>query len=181
MGILALLDEQCLFPKATDKSLVEKLLVNHAKHPKFVIPEMRAKSDFAVIHYAGRVDYSADQWLMKNMDPLNENVVALFQNSSDPFVVSIWKDGKLFEKRIVEKRSLRMTESIFGTQLCQSWRAVLADSNDRVTKHQRDRGKSHKQGKVLVLLTIRRRLVQKSIVLPPTFQFFFFKPCILLS
>lgn len=94
MGILALLDEQCLFPKATDKSLVEKLLVNHAKHPKFVIPEMRAKSDFAVIHYAGRVDYSADQWLMKNMDPLNENVVALFQNSSDPFVVSIWKDGK---------------------------------------------------------------------------------------
>ncbi|KAL3981567.1 Myosin-10 [Acanthocheilonema viteae] len=94
MGILALLDEQCLFPKATDKSLVEKLLVNHSKHPKFVIPEMRAKSDFAVIHYAGRVDYSADQWLMKNMDPLNENVVALFQNSSDPFVVSIWKDAE---------------------------------------------------------------------------------------
>ncbi|VDD97395.1 unnamed protein product [Enterobius vermicularis] len=73
MGILALLDEQCLFPKATDKSFVEKLFVNHSKHPKFVIPEMRAKSDFAVIHYAGRVDYSADQWLMKNMDPLNEN------------------------------------------------------------------------------------------------------------
>ncbi|VDN52209.1 unnamed protein product [Dracunculus medinensis] len=94
MGILALLDEQCLFPKATDKSLVEKLFVNHAKHPKFVIPEMRAKSDFAVIHYAGRVDYSADQWLMKNMDPLNENVVAVFQNSSDPFVVSIWKDAE---------------------------------------------------------------------------------------
>ncbi|VDN06059.1 unnamed protein product [Thelazia callipaeda] len=94
MGILALLDEQCLFPKATDKSLVEKLFVNHAKHPKFVIPEMRAKSDFAVIHYAGRVDYLADQWLMKNMDPLNENVVALFQNSSDAFVVNIWKDGK---------------------------------------------------------------------------------------
>ena len=93
MGILALLDEQCLFPKATDKSLVEKLFVNHSKHPKFVVPEMRSKSDFAVIHYAGRVDYLADQWLMKNMDPLNENVVALFQNSTDPFVVNIWKDG----------------------------------------------------------------------------------------
>ncbi|KAH7730716.1 myosin-9 [Aphelenchoides avenae] len=94
MGILALLDEQCLFPKATDKSLVEKLLVNHERHPKFVVPEMRAKSDFAILHYAGRVDYSADQWLMKNMDPLNENVVALMQNSSDPFVVNIWKDAE---------------------------------------------------------------------------------------
>lgn len=50
-------------------------------------------SFFKVVHYAGRVDYSADQWLMKNMDPLNENVVALMQNATDPFVVNIWKDG----------------------------------------------------------------------------------------
>ncbi|KJH42901.1 myosin head [Dictyocaulus viviparus] len=95
MGLLALLDEQCLFPKATDKTLVEKLQKTHSKHPKFIVPDMRAKSDFAVVHYAGRVDYSADQWLMKNMDPLNENVVALMQSSTDSFVCSIWKDGKL--------------------------------------------------------------------------------------
>uniref|UniRef100_A0A914YEA6 Myosin heavy chain n=1 Tax=Panagrolaimus superbus TaxID=310955 RepID=A0A914YEA6_9BILA len=94
MGILALLDEQCLFPKATDKSFVEKLLVNHEKHPKFVVPEVRSRSDFAVVHYAGRVDYVAEQWLTKNMDPLNENVVALMQNSTDPFVVNIWKDAE---------------------------------------------------------------------------------------
>lgn len=31
---------------------------------------------------------------MKNMDPLNDNVVALLQNSSDPFVVNIWKDAE---------------------------------------------------------------------------------------
>ncbi|KAJ1374675.1 Myosin-10 [Parelaphostrongylus tenuis] len=89
MGLLALLDEQCLFPKATYKILVEKLHRTHNKHPKFIVPDMRAKSDFAVVHYAGRVDYSADQWLMKNMDPLNENVVALMQASTDPFVGSI--------------------------------------------------------------------------------------------
>ena len=32
---------------------------------------------------------------MKNMDPLNENVVSLLQSSSDAFVCAIWKDGKL--------------------------------------------------------------------------------------
>lgn len=94
MGILALLDEQCLFPKATDRSFVEKLSANHERNPKFVVPEMRARSDFGVVHYAGRVDYAADKWLMKNMDPLNENVVALMQNSQDPFVQGIWKDGE---------------------------------------------------------------------------------------
>ena len=31
---------------------------------------------------------------MKNMDPLNENVVLLLQGSQDPFVVQIWKDGQ---------------------------------------------------------------------------------------
>jgi hypothetical protein len=38
----------------------------------------------------------ADQWLMKNMDPLNDNIVALLQVSSDPFTRDIWKDGKFF-------------------------------------------------------------------------------------
>ena len=29
---------------------------------------------------------------MKNMDPLNDNVVSLFANSSDWFVATLWKD-----------------------------------------------------------------------------------------
>ncbi|XGW32496.1 hypothetical protein V3C99_017221 [Haemonchus contortus] len=111
MGLLALLDEQCLFPKATDKTLVEKLQKTHSKHPKFIVPDMRAKSDFAVVHYAGRVDYSADQWLMKNMDPLNENVVALMQSSTDPFVCGIWKDAEFAGICAAE-----MNETAFGVR-----------------------------------------------------------------
>ncbi|XP_053393233.1 myosin-10-like isoform X7 [Mercenaria mercenaria] len=92
MGILALLDEECWFPKATDKTFVDKLIAQHSTHPKFEKPDFRAEADFSMIHYAGKVDYSANQWLMKNMDPLNENVVSLLQTSSDPFVAAIWKD-----------------------------------------------------------------------------------------
>ncbi len=33
-----------------------------------------------------------ESWLMKNMDPLNDNVVSLLANSSDTFVSSLWKD-----------------------------------------------------------------------------------------
>ena len=94
MGIMALVDEECWFPKATDKSYVEKLVQAHTTHPKFLKSDFREKADFSVIHYAGKVDYLADQWLMKNMDPLNENVVSLLQASQDQFVVNIWKDGQ---------------------------------------------------------------------------------------
>ncbi|CAF0851620.1 unnamed protein product [Didymodactylos carnosus] len=92
MGILSLLDEECWFPKATDRTYVDKLINSHAQHPKFGKPNFKSTSDFSIIHYAGKVEYSADQWLMKNMDPLNDNVVALLQTANDPFTRDLWKD-----------------------------------------------------------------------------------------
>ncbi|KAI9533392.1 Myosin-9 [Dissostichus eleginoides] len=92
-GILALLDEECWFPKATDKSFVEKVLQEQGTHPKFFKPKkLKDEADFCVIHYAGKVDYKADEWLMKNMDPLNDNVASLLNQSTDKFVSELWKD-----------------------------------------------------------------------------------------
>ncbi|KAF7232777.1 hypothetical protein EG68_07882 [Paragonimus skrjabini miyazakii] len=95
LGILALLDEECFFPKATDKSFVEKLLKTQESHPKLCKPEFRSTADFGVMHYAGRVDYISAQWLTKNMDPLNDNVVALFLASNDPLVQAIYQDAEI--------------------------------------------------------------------------------------
>uniref|UniRef100_A0A8C2BFW8 Myosin, heavy chain 11b, smooth muscle n=1 Tax=Cyprinus carpio TaxID=7962 RepID=A0A8C2BFW8_CYPCA len=92
-GILALLDEECWFPKATDVSFVEKLTNTHSSHCKFSKPKnLKEKTFFTVQHYAGKVDYNATSWLTKNMDPLNDNVTALLCNSSSAFVQDIWKD-----------------------------------------------------------------------------------------
>lgn len=55
MGIMALVDEECWFPKATDKSYVEKLVQAHTTHPKFLKSDFREKADFSIIHYAGKV------------------------------------------------------------------------------------------------------------------------------
>ncbi|XP_050783396.1 myosin-10-like isoform X6 [Gopherus flavomarginatus] len=92
-GVLALLDEECWFPKATDKSFVEKLIQEQGGHPKFQKPrQLRDKADFCILHYAGKVDYKADEWLMKNMDPLNDNVATLLHQSTERFTAELWKD-----------------------------------------------------------------------------------------
>uniref|UniRef100_A0A673BM28 Myosin-10 n=1 Tax=Sphaeramia orbicularis TaxID=375764 RepID=A0A673BM28_9TELE len=92
-GVLALLDEECWFPKATDKTFVDKLIQEQGTHTKFQKPrQLKDKADFCIIHYAGKVDYKADEWLMKNMDPLNDNVATLLHQSTDKFVAELWKD-----------------------------------------------------------------------------------------
>uniref|UniRef100_A0A1I8HGS0 Paramyosin n=1 Tax=Macrostomum lignano TaxID=282301 RepID=A0A1I8HGS0_9PLAT len=112
MGIFAILDEECWFPKATDKSFVEKLQRNFDQHPKFAKASLKksAINGFSVLHYAGRVDYSADNWLQKNQDPLNENVVAVLQNSSDQFVASLWKGVD----NVVGLAAQAASETVFG-------------------------------------------------------------------
>uniref|UniRef100_A0AAZ3PLF1 Myosin-9 n=1 Tax=Oncorhynchus tshawytscha TaxID=74940 RepID=A0AAZ3PLF1_ONCTS len=92
-GVLALLDEECWFPKATDKSFVEKVVQEQGNNPKFQKPKkLKDSADFCIIHYAGKVDYKADEWLMKNMDPLNDNVATLLNQSTDKFVSELWRD-----------------------------------------------------------------------------------------
>ncbi|XP_018592797.1 myosin-10 isoform X2 [Scleropages formosus] len=92
-GVLALLDEECWFPRATDRSFVEKLSVEQGSHPKFYRPrQLRQEADFSILHYAGKVDYKADEWLVKNMDPLNDNVASLLHQSSDHFISELWRE-----------------------------------------------------------------------------------------
>ncbi|KAG1930685.1 myosin-10 [Pimephales promelas] len=111
-GILALLDEECWFPKATDKSFVEKVVQELGNNPKFQKPKkLKDDADFCIIHYAGKVDYKATEWLMKNMDPLNDNVATLLNQSLDKFVSELWKD---VDRIVGLDKVAGMAESLHG-------------------------------------------------------------------
>uniref|UniRef100_A0A2I3TUB4 Myosin-2 n=2 Tax=Pan TaxID=9596 RepID=A0A2I3TUB4_PANTR len=86
MGIFSILEEECMFPKATDTSFKNKLYDQHlGKSANFQKPKVvkgKAEAHFSLIHYAGVVDYNITGWLEKNKDPLNETVVGLYQKSA---------------------------------------------------------------------------------------------------
>nr|XP_020141726.1 myosin-7-like [Microcebus murinus] len=86
MGIMSILEEECMFPKATDMTFKAKLFDNHlGKSSNFQKPRNikgKPEAHFSLIHYAGIVDYNILGWLQKNKDPLNETVVGLYQKSS---------------------------------------------------------------------------------------------------
>uniref|UniRef100_A0A8B9GDY5 Myosin heavy chain 11 n=1 Tax=Amazona collaria TaxID=241587 RepID=A0A8B9GDY5_9PSIT len=106
-GVLALLDEECWFPKATDTSFVEKLCQEQGNHPKFQKPkQLKDKTEFCIMHYAGKVTYNATAWLTKNMDPLNDNVTSLLNQSSDKFVADLWKDVQVIMRTVYISSSI---------------------------------------------------------------------------
>merc|ERR1712121_78979 len=95
MGIWAILEEESLFPKATDKSFEDKLKAQHlGKSPSFAKPQSKTDKNahFAVIHYAGTVSYNVTAWLEKNKDPVNDTVVDNMKNSSNELLTVLWAD-----------------------------------------------------------------------------------------
>ncbi|UJR25222.1 hypothetical protein I4U23_006574 [Adineta vaga] len=96
MGILSILEEECIVPKATDKTFVEKLYNNHlGKHPQFGKPKPskgKAEANFEIHHYAGSVPYTATSWLEKNKDPINTTVATLFAKSKNSMLAHLYAD-----------------------------------------------------------------------------------------
>merc|ERR1712176_289953 len=90
LGIMSILEEECMFPKASDKTFKDKLYQQHmGKNEKFGKPNPKNHKnpnvpapDFELYHYAGTVGYNVTDWLLKNKDPLNGSVVGLLKKSS---------------------------------------------------------------------------------------------------
>jgi myosin heavy chain 6/7 len=95
MGLLAVFEEESLFPKATDNTFCEKLHANLlGKWPNFAKPSPRPDPDahFAVIHYAATVSYNLTGWLEKNKDPLNDTIVEMIKNGGNALMIQCFAD-----------------------------------------------------------------------------------------
>jgi len=97
MGIFAMLEEECIVPKATDQTYLQKLHKQHAgNNTSYTKPTPKQSKagggDFILHHYAGSVGYSVAGWLEKNKDPINEHSAQLFSKGTDALVSHLFQD-----------------------------------------------------------------------------------------
>ena len=93
LGILSMLEEECLVPKGTDMTFKEKLLKQHLGKSRAigkVKKQGKFEAHFELHHYAGTVAYNVGDWLTKNKDPLNGSVIQLYKKSTNPQFQDIW-------------------------------------------------------------------------------------------
>eukprot|EP00039_Didymoeca_costata_P018953 m.335673 g.335673 ORF g.335673 m.335673 type:complete len:1187 (+) comp17648_c0_seq1:145-3705(+) len=101
IGILALLDEESSFPKATDKSLVDKIEEQFASNSFYKKPPAaKGFPSFGIQHFAGHVEYNATNFLDKNRDNLAGGIVDVLGESSvslvqDVFLGEITPEGEI--------------------------------------------------------------------------------------
>ena len=95
MGLLSILEEESLFPKATDQSFATKLhenLLGKCENFQKASPKPDPDAHFAVIHYAATVSYNLTGWLTKNKDPLNDTIIELFKTGSNALLIQCFAD-----------------------------------------------------------------------------------------
>ncbi|KAI5448218.1 hypothetical protein KIW84_015587 [Lathyrus oleraceus] len=88
-GVIALLDEACMFPRSTHETFAEKLYQTLKDNKRFSKPKL-SRTDFTINHYAGDVTYQTDLFLDKNKDYVVPEHAALLCASKCSFVSGLF-------------------------------------------------------------------------------------------
>uniref|UniRef100_A0A8K9WSW4 Myosin VC n=1 Tax=Oncorhynchus mykiss TaxID=8022 RepID=A0A8K9WSW4_ONCMY len=89
MGILDLLDEECLFPQGTDQNWLQKLYNYLVDNPLFEKPRMSNEA-FIIQHFADKVEYQCWGFLEKNRDTLYEELIDTMRTSKFPLLANFF-------------------------------------------------------------------------------------------
>ncbi len=121
MGLISLLNEQCLLPKASDSAFVRKIYATHETDKptsklffkKHFQLERNSKSIFGIKHFAKDVTYDATGFLKKNKDTLPFDVIKCATKSTNDII----SNGlQLHESSTPKKKS-----ALTGTSLWSSF------------------------------------------------------------
>ncbi|XP_059199790.1 unconventional myosin-X [Centropristis striata] len=125
LGLLALMNEESHFPKATDSTLLEKLHSQHSKNTFYVKPRV-AVHNFGVRHYAGEVVYDVRGMLEKNRDTFRDDILNLLRESRLDFVYDLFEHVLSRNKQDTLKSSSKHRRPTVSSQFKDSLHSLMA-------------------------------------------------------
>jgi myosin-5 len=84
-GLLAMLNEECVRPGGNDEGFVQKALVQNSKSPCLIVNK-HDRMAFGVHHYAGKVMYTAAEFVSRNQDTLPTDLEEIGAKSKNELV-----------------------------------------------------------------------------------------------
>uniref|UniRef100_A0A8C0WYK7 Myosin VC n=1 Tax=Castor canadensis TaxID=51338 RepID=A0A8C0WYK7_CASCN len=131
MGILELLDEECLLPHGTDENWLQKLYNNFInKNPLFEKPRM-SNTSFVIQHFADKVEYKCESFLEKNRDTVHDMLVEVMRegkvcgaSGSECCSVSFFPFGSMITVKSA-KQVIKPNSKHFRTTVGSKFRSSL--------------------------------------------------------
>lgn len=92
-GIIAMLDDECRLPKATDEKFANRMYASLKDHPRFSATAAQKRNcEFSVNHYAGMVNYQTTTFIEKNKDEVPREATTLFQGSTNSLIKALFTE-----------------------------------------------------------------------------------------
>lgn len=118
IGILRLLDEQCILPKSTDEKFTRYLYGRCDKHDRFkATSAQRVDYLFSIKHYAGYVEYTTESWIEKNKDQLPAASSDLLRSSDFDLIGDVQRFIRTEDRAGRGTIATKSVSSQFSTQL----------------------------------------------------------------
>jgi myosin-5 len=94
-GLLAMLNEECMRPKGSDKEFVYKACQANAKSGCLINDRLNGPLDFGVHHFAGKVLYHAKGFLQINQDTISPDLLTIAKLSSNDIIANHLTNDKM--------------------------------------------------------------------------------------
>eukprot|EP00928_Gymnodinium_smaydae_P073618 TRINITY_DN5679_c0_g1_i1.p1 TRINITY_DN5679_c0_g1~~TRINITY_DN5679_c0_g1_i1.p1 ORF type:complete len:1355 (-),score=315.87 TRINITY_DN5679_c0_g1_i1:87-4151(-) len=132
LGIIAMLNEECVRPKGSDENYVSKLVSVHRSDPAFSTPRVGAQKEvqFSVRHYAGSVTYTTTGWLERNKDIVSDDLLEMLRASKNPLVAEVFAPQEDASAAADAKGGAKSAASTVATK----FKASLAQLMEAITQ-----------------------------------------------
>ena len=117
MGLVSVLNEECLRPHGNDASFVSKAKTINKDIECLVKNPLHRPTEFAITHYAGEVKYNAEHFVQKNTDNLPVDLIDCACKSSNKLIKTELKEASLVKGSSRGKSAKHTVTSKFRSQL----------------------------------------------------------------
>ena len=111
MGLIAVLNEECVRPKGSDSAFVSKVHAVNKDSDAFYVEKSFRTYEFGIKHYAGRVYYDATGFVSKNMDALPLDLLECAKKSSNEIIAKELQNDTMMNDHTRAKPTKKTTTS----------------------------------------------------------------------